>query len=40
MHAAFDVLTHLPADNDDDDKFVDVSGGRGTREVAGGPAAG
>jgi hypothetical protein len=40
MHAALDVLARLPTDNDDDDKFADVSGGGGARELAGGLAAG
>ncbi len=41
MRAALDVLTRLPMDNSNDDKFANVGGGGGgAGEVAGGPAAG
>ncbi len=40
MRAALDVLARLPADNNDDDEFADVSGGgrggRGGRGTGGG----
>ncbi len=40
MRVALDVLVRLPVDNDNDNKFANVSGGEGAGEVAGGPAAG
>jgi hypothetical protein len=40
MRAALDVLVCLSADNDNDDKFANVSGGGGCGGGGRGPAAG
>ncbi len=40
MRAALDALAHLPAEDDNHDKFANVGGGGEVGKVAGGPAVG